>query len=58
LDAEYQPYQVVMDSLMVLDGYEINKNWITKKFEGDNHHEDYWRRRFHHPNKFLLNEIK
>ena len=58
LDAEYEPYQVVVDSLMVLNGYEIKKNWITKKFEGDNHHEDYWRRRFHHPIKFLLNENK
>ena len=57
-DAEYEPYQVVVDSLMVLNGYEIKKNWITKKFEGDNHHEDYWRRRFHHPIKFLLNENK
>lgn len=58
LDAEYEPYQVLVDSLMVRNGYEKNKNWITKKFEGDNHHEDYWRKRFHHPIEFLLKEIK
>ena len=37
LDAEYEPYQVLVDSLMVRNGYEKNKNLITKKFEGDNH---------------------
>ena len=58
LDAEYEPYQMLVDSLMVRNGYEKNKNWITKKFEGDNHHEDYWRKRFHHPIEFLLKEIK
>ena len=58
LDADYEPYQVLVDSLMVRNGYEKNKNWITKKFEGDNHHEDYWRKRFHHPIEFLLKEIK
>jgi len=58
LDAEYEPYQALVDSLMARKGYEINKNWITKKFEGDSHHEDYWRRRFHHPIKFLFKEIK
>ena len=55
-DAEYEPYQMLVDSLMVHNGYEINKNWITKKFEGDNHHEDDWRKRFHYPIEFFLNK--
>ena len=54
LDAEYEPYQMLVDSLMVRNGYEINKNWITKKFEGDSHHEDDWRKRFHYPIEFFL----
>ena len=54
-DSAYEPYQLKVDSLMISIGYKRNINWITKKFEGDNHHEDSWRKRFHYPITFFLN---
>ena len=54
LDSAYEPYQVIVDSMMVLNGYEKNINWITKQFEGEDHNEDFWRKRFHFPMKFLF----
>ena len=38
------PYQLKVDSLMINVGYEANKNWVTKKFEGEDHNENYWRK--------------
>ena len=54
-DSAYEPYQLKVDSLMISIGYKRNINWITKKFEGDKHHEDSWRKRFHYPITFFLN---
>ena len=54
-DNAYEPYQLIVDSLMISNGYERNINWITRKFDGDKHHEDFWRKRFHYPITFLLN---
>ena len=56
LDANYEPYQLKVDSLMINVGYEANKNWVTKKFEGEDHNENYWRKRFHHPLRFFFND--
>ncbi len=57
LDSEYESYQLIVDSLMMVNGYEENKNWITKKFENDNHNEDFWRARFHYPIEFFFKNI-
>ena len=56
LDANYDAYQLKVDSLMINFGYEANKNWVTKKFEGEDHNENYWRKRFHHPLRFFFND--
>ena len=55
LDSTYETYQLLVDSIMIANGYKENMNWVTKKFDGDKHHEYYWRKRFHHPIIFLLN---
>ena len=55
LDSLYEPYQLIIDTLMIKHGYEENKNWITMKFNGDDHNENFWRKRFHYPLKFFFN---
>ncbi len=54
LDAEYEPFQKIADQAMQEKGFKHNENWITRKFEGGNHHEEDWRDRFHIPLQFLL----
>ena len=54
LDSKYEPYQLIVDSIMIANGYEKNVNWVTKKFVNEDHNGDFWRKRFHHPIKFLL----
>ena len=56
LDSLYEPYQLIIDTLMIKHGYEENKNWITMKFNGDDHNENFWRKRFHYPLKFFFNK--
>ena len=58
LDANYEPYQLEVNLLMSKNGYIENKNWITKKFVGEDHNENFWRKRFHHPLKFFFNDQK
>lgn len=53
LDAMYEPYQLEVDKIMANKGYS-NKNWMTKKFEGENHSEIAWRKRVKIPLEFLL----
>ena len=54
LDANYEPYQLEVDLLMSKNGYIEGKNWITKKFVGEDHNENFWRKRFHYPLKFFF----
>jgi len=55
LDALYEPYQKQIDSILVHKGYN-KENWTTRKFEGENHSENAWRKRLHIPITFLLQE--
>ena len=55
LDSQYETYQIKVDSLMIAKGYEKNKSWLTKKFEGHGHNEKFWRSRFHYPFEFFFN---
>ncbi|MEO0625387.1 MAG: alpha/beta hydrolase-fold protein, partial [Bacteroidota bacterium] len=52
LDAFYEPYQIIADSIMVSRGYD-EQNWTTQKFEGENHSERAWHKRLHIPVSFL-----
>ena len=54
LDKGYEPYQLRMDAVMEKRGYRSGVNWLTRKFEGDEHSEKAWRRRVHIPLEFLL----
>lgn len=53
LDEMYEPYQRSIDSLMMEKGYS-ESNWKTMKFEGDDHSEKSWSKRFHYPMLFLF----
>ncbi len=54
LDADYEPYQRRMDEIMREKGFQENVDWITRKFEGDDHSPASWRKRLHIPLEFLL----
>ncbi len=56
LDAGYEPYQRKMDGLMRKAGYREGKNWITRKFAGDEHSERAWRKRVDVPLTFFLHK--
>ena len=53
LDALYEPLQKEVDAIMLQKGYNVN-NWLTKKFEGENHSEMAWQKRLHFPFVFLF----
>lgn len=55
LDADYEPYQLRVDEIMKGKGYQENKDWITRKFDGEGHNEASWKKRVHIPLEFLLN---
>ncbi|MBO6524792.1 MAG: alpha/beta hydrolase [Balneolaceae bacterium] len=55
LDADYESSQLKIDEMMKNKGYSSGENWITKKFEGHDHKEQYWAMRVHEPLKFILN---
>ncbi len=54
LDANYEPEQTKVDRMMEASGYIQGQNWITKKFEGHDHKEQYWAMRIKEPLTFLL----
>jgi pimeloyl-ACP methyl ester carboxylesterase len=54
LDAWYEPYQLMADSVMKEAGFTRGKDWITEKFEGAAHNEKAWRARLRIPLTFLL----
>ncbi len=54
LDKGYDPYQLKMDAEMEKRGYRNGINWLTRKFEGDEHSEKAWRRRVYVPLEFLV----
>tara|TARA_S200000501_G_scaffold93489_1_gene86855 strand:- start:57389 stop:58228 length:840 start_codon:yes stop_codon:yes gene_type:complete len=54
LDSLYEPYQIVVDSIMIAKGYQENVSWLTKKFNHADHNEKFWQARFHYPVEFLF----
>lgn len=54
IDAHYEPYQNQVDLLLQNRGYQRDLDWMTRKFDGDDHSERAWRQRLHIPLKFLL----
>jgi predicted alpha/beta superfamily hydrolase len=54
LDASYEPFQIKADAAMKAKGYEPGKNWLTRKFAGEDHSERAWAKRAEIPLVFLL----
>ncbi len=55
LDALYESYQAIIDSIMIKHNFN-SENWKTLKFEGENHSERAWNKRLAIPLKFLLDK--
>jgi hypothetical protein len=53
LDAMYVTLQPQVDAIMKAKGF-ISKNWMTQKFEGEDHSEKAWSKRLAIPIQFLL----
>lgn len=53
LDRFYPKYAETIDSIFSEKGY-TNQNYKNIRFEGDDHSENSWNKRFHIPLKFLL----
>ena len=53
LDALYAPFQEEVDEIMLQKGFTKN-NWVTLRFEGEEHSEKAWAKRLHIPLVFLL----
>jgi len=56
LDAGYEPYQRRMDEVLRKAGYKEGKNWITRKYAGEEHSERAWRKRVDVPLTFFLHK--
>lgn len=54
LDAQYEPYQQQMDTVMRKYGYTEGEDWVTRRFAGEEHSPRAWRERLHIPLAFLL----
>ena len=54
LDAQYEPYQKRVDTIMRATGYREGENWMTRKFDGQEHSERAWKKRVHIPLGFFL----
>ena len=53
MDRFYEMHQKSIDNMMRLKGYELNKNWHTRKFENAAHNEIAWQSRFDQVLQFL-----
>jgi len=53
LDAFYKPYQLKIDSIIKLKGYD-SAHWLTREFPGADHSETSWKSRLDIPVQFLL----
>lgn len=53
LDSTYEPFQLRADEVMRVKGF-TEVNWLTKKFQGEEHSEKSWRKRVDTPIIFLL----
>ena len=53
LDSLYEPYQLIMDSVLALKGYN-QTNMLSRRFKGDNHSEKSWSKRLSVPLLFML----
>ncbi len=55
LDALYEPYQAIIDSIILKHDFNP-ENWKTLKYQGEDHSERAWNKRLDIPLKFLLHK--
>ncbi len=53
LDALYEPFQIMVDDVMLENGWTA-KNWMSRKFQGEDHSERAWQKRLDIPVTFLM----
>lgn len=58
LDQYYEVHQKMVDEMMKKKGYKHGKNWQTHKYEGAEHNEQAWRKRFGDILTFLYGKKK
>ena len=56
LDASYPPYQMRVDEVMLRAGYTEGLDWVTRRFDGEEHSEKSWRKRVDIPLVFFLHK--
>ncbi|OYT12186.1 MAG: esterase [Bacteroidetes bacterium 4572_114] len=56
LDSLYQPHQHKIDKVIMDKSYRVGMDWMTKKYDGHEHNEIYWRKRLDVPLIFLLGD--
>ncbi|HEX2912588.1 MAG TPA: alpha/beta hydrolase-fold protein [Chloroflexia bacterium] len=54
LDSDYEPYQQRMDRILEVSGYTRGEDFLSLKFEGEEHSERAWSKRLAIPLRFLL----
>ncbi len=54
LDADYEPYQIEVDEILSAKGYVAGKDYMSRKFYGEEHSERAWKKRVGIPLEFLL----
>lgn len=58
LDEYYEEHQQKIDQVMRAKGYKEGRDWVTQKYKGHKHNEEYWRKRVDVPLMFLLSNNK
>ncbi len=54
IDAQYGPLQQQVDKVLRRRGYIEGDHWVSRRFDGEDHSEQAWRRRVDIPLQFLL----
>lgn len=57
-DGSIEPFQNQADEVLKAAGYSEGRNWVTKKFSGEEHSERAWRKRVDVPLQFLLDAVQ
>lgn len=57
-DGAVEPFQNQVDEIVKAAGYIEGRNWLTKKFPGEEHSERAWRKRVDVPLQFLLRDSR
>lgn len=54
IDAPYEPYQLRLNQALLDRGFQEGIDFVSYRFDGDDHNESAWNARMHIPLKYLL----